>query len=194
VIVAADDFRDYVPEFQIMQVNGDRRGAQITDREAGEMVKEALRRAREAKMNIIFDGLMRVPKTVEESVTLFCEKGYKAKAVMLTVDLYEALLRTEGASTARAGPCRPTSPSAPGSSRNRGRGSCRTGTRWSIFVVICTSFTLGLTSGHHVVDAADGEKAAVHDTVLVVEHGEFQALEVGAAHGLGEHGEVGPGH
>lgn len=95
VRIAADDIRDFIPEYEEFVEAKDRLGSEYSDKEAGEVTKMLIARARGARMHIIHDGLLRVAEDVAKNVQVYRDAGYKVRALMLTVDPYEALIRSE---------------------------------------------------------------------------------------------------
>jgi RNA polymerase sigma factor (sigma-70 family) len=94
VLSNPDEIREFLPEYDLLNELNDSRSSVITHPEASAISEEIERRARQNSFPLVIDGTMKNPeKSLTQARNLRAE-GYRTKMIAVTIDPYEALVRS----------------------------------------------------------------------------------------------------
>ena len=93
VQIIGDDMRGYHPRYARLMQEDDRTAAFYTDRDTGRWVEKAIEHAKEQRLNIVIEGIMRDGSKVAETMQSLRGAGYEVDARVLAVN---ALLSWQG--------------------------------------------------------------------------------------------------
>ena len=94
VLSNPDEIREFLPEYDLLNELNDSRSSVITHPEASAISEEIERRARQNSFPLVIDGTMKnSEKSLTQARNLRAE-GYRTKMIAVTIDPYEALVRS----------------------------------------------------------------------------------------------------
>lgn len=85
VKIIGDDLRAYLPHYKSLQRADDKSAAFYTDRDSGRLVEKAIAEAAQRRVNVLVEGTMRNPDTVERTLRQFRDAGFRTDARALAV-------------------------------------------------------------------------------------------------------------
>jgi len=106
-LINPDDFKEMLPEFQVLAKHKDTRAAAYTHEESSQLGKRAMREALEARRHVVQDGTGNTSfASVKRKVDAARSQGHKVRAEYATVSVETALARNKarGAKTGRLVP------------------------------------------------------------------------------------------
>ncbi len=94
VLSNADEIREFLPEYDLLNELNDARSSVVTHEEASMIADEIKRRARQNSFPMAIDGTMKNPAKALAELEMLRNEGYRAKMIAVTIDPYEALVRS----------------------------------------------------------------------------------------------------
>lgn len=94
VLANADEIREFLPEYDVLNNLNDARSSVITHEEASIIADEIERRARQNSFPLVIDGTMKNSSKALAKAEMLNEEGYRTKMIGVTIDPYEALVRS----------------------------------------------------------------------------------------------------
>ena len=94
VLSNPDEIREFLPEYDLLNSLNDARSSVITHEEASIIADEIERRARQNSFPLVIDGTMKNSEKALAKATMLKDEGYRSKMIAVTIDPYEALVRS----------------------------------------------------------------------------------------------------
>jgi RNA polymerase sigma factor (sigma-70 family) len=94
VLSNPDEIREFLPEYDLLNSLNDARSSVITHEEASIIADEIQRRARQNSFPMVIDGTMKNSEKALAKAEMLNEEGYRTKMIGVTIDPYEALIRS----------------------------------------------------------------------------------------------------
>lgn len=94
VLSNPDEIREFLPEYDLLNSLNDARSSVITHTEASKIADEIERKARQNSFPLVIDGTMKNAEKALARIEGLREEGYRVKMIAVTIDPYEALIRS----------------------------------------------------------------------------------------------------